>query len=371
MYQTYYESGALFTETSSNISWIGAVQAFLVLVVGFFTGPIFDRGYFRHLLVIGAFGVVFGHMMLSLCHEYWQVILAQGFVVGIGAGFLFVPAVALLPGWFSSKIGLAIGLAASGSSTGGIIYPIVFFRLIDQVGFGWATRVIGFMALATLMIPIAVMKQRVKPPRARALVDLTAFTDLHFMTFTLGAMVGYIGLYVTFFYISYYGQEQRITNDSLSFYLIPILNAGSVFGRTLPNWLSDYIGPLNTVIPGALITGMLILTLMAVHGSAGLIVEAVLLGFFSGIFIALPPVIFVALTPDKSKIGTRIGMGMGMLAGGVLAGGPGGGAILQRNGLEHLDWTGTWVYGGVCTLFSGSMFVLVRFMKAGVKVKKV
>jgi MFS family permease len=105
-----------------------------------------------------------------------------------------------------------------------------------------------------------------------------------------------------------------------------------------------------------------------------LIVEAVLLGFFSGIYIALPPVVFVHLTPDKSKIGTRIGMGFAILGAGVLAGGPGGGGILQRHGTgegAELDWTGTWVYGGVCTLASGCIMALVRFMRAGVKVKKV
>jgi MFS family permease len=395
VYQTYYESGALFNTSSSNISWVGSIQAFLVLMVGCVSGPIYDRGHFRYLLIAGTFFVVFGHMMLSLCHEFWQVILAQGFTVGIGAGLLFVPAIAIMPTYFSSRIGLAIGLAASGSSMGGIIYPITFFRLIDQIGFGWSVRVLGFMALATLMVPLAVMKMRFKPAKARALVDWAAFTDVPYMTFVFGAMIGYIGLYVTFFYISFYGQQQRITNESMSFYLVPILNAGSVFGRTLPNWLSDYTGPLNTVVPGmfsilnfenvymlhdtdhclgALITGALILCLMAVKSSAALIVEAVLLGFFSGIYIALPPVIFVQLTPDKSKIGTRIGMGFALLGAGVLAGGPGGGGILQRHGdgpNDPLDWHGTWIYGGVCTIASAAIMSVVRVMKAGVKVKKV
>lgn len=51
----------------------------------------------------------------------------------------------------------------------------------------------------------------------------------------MGCLIGFIGLYVGFFYLSYYGQESGYTNDSLSFYLVPILNAGSVFGRILPN----------------------------------------------------------------------------------------------------------------------------------------
>jgi hypothetical protein len=44
VFQTYYESGALFDESSSNISWIGSLQAFFVLVGGIFSGPIYDRG---------------------------------------------------------------------------------------------------------------------------------------------------------------------------------------------------------------------------------------------------------------------------------------------------------------------------------------
>ena len=47
--------------------------------------------------------------------------LAQGFCIGLGGGMLFVPSVAILPTYFSTKIGLAIGLAAAGSSMGGKI----------------------------------------------------------------------------------------------------------------------------------------------------------------------------------------------------------------------------------------------------------
>ena len=120
VYQTYYESGQLYVESSSSISWIGAIQAFMVLIVGSVVGPVYDRGYFRELLLAGTFMIVFGHMMLSLCSEYWQCLLAQGFVVGIGGGCLFVPSVAILPTYFSTKIGMAIGIAASGSSMGGM-----------------------------------------------------------------------------------------------------------------------------------------------------------------------------------------------------------------------------------------------------------
>lgn len=166
----------------ADLDKIGSIQALMLLLVGMIVGPIYDRGHLRILLIVGTFLCAFGYMMLSLCHTYWQCVLAQGIVLGIGAGCLFVPGVAIMPTYFSTKIGLALGLAASGSSTGGIIYPIMFYKLIPEVGFPWAVRILGFTVFATQLIAIVVMKMRVKPPKARSLIDLTAFTDAPYVS---------------------------------------------------------------------------------------------------------------------------------------------------------------------------------------------
>ena len=109
---------SLLSESPSNISWIGSLQACLYIGVGFFTGPLFDQGYLRSLLISGTFCLVFGMMMTSLCREYWHLVLAQGLVVGLGCGLVFVPAIAVLPTYFSSKRALTLGIGASGSSLG-------------------------------------------------------------------------------------------------------------------------------------------------------------------------------------------------------------------------------------------------------------
>ena len=173
-------------------------------------------------------------MMLSLCHEFWQALLAQAFCVGIGAGCLFIPSVAIMATYFTTKVAFAIGIAASGSSLGeyqsnlihhtltrapklancftqgGVIYPIVFHRLQPTIGFAWATRVIGFMALGTLVIPITFMQMRVKPPAKRKLLDLSAFKEPPYVLFVLGSFIGFMGLYVPFFYIQYFGIVEKI-----------------------------------------------------------------------------------------------------------------------------------------------------------------
>jgi len=167
IFQTYYESGALFTASSSNIAWIGSIQSFLILSIGCVTGPVYDRGYLRLLLLLGTFGVVFGFMMLSLSKTFWQALLSQGFCVGLGAGCLFVPGIAILPTYFTTRLGLAVGLAAAGSSMGGIIYPIVFYQLIDKIGFGWSVRVLAFISLGTLLVPLTSSSASSRPRRAR------------------------------------------------------------------------------------------------------------------------------------------------------------------------------------------------------------
>lgn len=252
-YQAFYERGTLFHQTSSNISWIGSIQSLIVFAVGAVIGPIYDRGFLKLLILVGTFGLVFGHMMLSLCTEYWQVVLAQGFVIGLGGGCLFVPALAVVQPYFGSRLGLALGLAATGSSLGGILYPIIFINLIDKVGFAWTTRTMGFIALATLMVPIAVSKMRFKPPAVRKMVDWTVFKDGPFLLCVLGCFLGYAGSQVAFFYVPYFGEANKWTTGSLALYLLPILNAASSIGRVLPNWLADKVGAVNVIIPGKLV----------------------------------------------------------------------------------------------------------------------
>ena len=82
------------------------------------SGPLFDLGYFRSMLIVGNFLVVFGIMMLSLSKTYWQVFLSQGVCMGLGAGLLYIPSLALVGVWFSKKRALAMGIVMSGIAVG-------------------------------------------------------------------------------------------------------------------------------------------------------------------------------------------------------------------------------------------------------------
>ncbi|KAF2790647.1 MFS general substrate transporter [Melanomma pulvis-pyrius CBS 109.77] len=366
-YQAYYETNLLPSSTPSAISWIGSIQAFLLLIVGAISGPIYDAGYFRSLLIGGSFLLVLGQMMLSLCHAYWQVLLAQAFCIGIGCGMLFIPSVAILNTYFTTRIGMAVGLAASGSSFGGVIYPIVFHNLLPKIGFGWTTRVIGFLILATQFLPTLFMRVRVLPAKKRSLLDLRAFLIPAYSLQVFGFFVGFMGLYMPFFYSQVYALTRHITNPDLAFYLLAIMNSSSIFGRIIPNFLADKLGGFNVVIPCTLLSGILCFCFIRASSSAGLIVLMSFYGFFSGSFVSLPPTIIVQLSLDaRDKIGTRLGQSFACVALGLLIGTPIGGAILDRSGFDAV-----WVFGGCLLVGSGTVLVLARgvFRGWGVMVK--
>jgi predicted MFS family arabinose efflux permease len=248
---------------------------------------------------------------------------------------------------------------------GGIIYPILFHELRPRIGFGWATRVIGLIVLVTLVIANLVTRQRVLPTTRRKLFDISALREVPFIFCTLGLCFGFIGLYNPFFYITPFALSKTGASATLAFYFVPILNAASVFGRIAPTALADRVGTLNTIIPCTLMCGALLIAWTAVHSTGALIVFALLYGFFSGSFVSLPPSVLVALSPDLSKVGTRIGMSFSVSSLGALIGSPVGGALLNLHTGHYVRMQ---VFCAVAMLFACAMLIMARVAKSGLVV---
>lgn len=114
----YYKT-VLFPDASpAAISWIGSLQAFLLIFISVLTGPAYDAGYFQALIATGTALMAFGTLMVSFCSQYWQLLLAQSICTGLGAGCLFVPGVAILSTYFRKNASFATGIATSGGSVG-------------------------------------------------------------------------------------------------------------------------------------------------------------------------------------------------------------------------------------------------------------
>lgn len=118
-FQAYYETDVLKSSSSFEISTVGSLQSFLMVFLGFLTGPLYDSGYSQHLLASGSFLIVAGMVAQSFCTELWQLLISQGLCIGLGCGCLAVLGVAIPSQWFTQCLPFANGIAASGSGVGG------------------------------------------------------------------------------------------------------------------------------------------------------------------------------------------------------------------------------------------------------------
>ncbi|KAK7444100.1 hypothetical protein VKT23_015498 [Stygiomarasmius scandens] len=137
VFQSYYENPSnplLANSSSSDIAWIGSIQTSLGYFVPIFTGPIFDRGYYRSSLILGCIGIVVSTFLVAECKVYWHFIVCQGLLTGLAMGILSGIAPVLVPQWFKIRLGLAFGVTCAGSPAGGILIPILARAMLPRIG---------------------------------------------------------------------------------------------------------------------------------------------------------------------------------------------------------------------------------------------
>jgi len=199
VYQLYYRDNLGLPE--AQISWIGSVQTFLAFSMCTISGRLADAGYIRSTVVGGSSLVVLGTFTTSLATEYWQIFLSQGICTGLGLGVMFMPPLTVVSSYFRSKRSYALAVTAMGTGTGSVIFPAVVQYLIPQVGFPWAVRYAGFVALFIAAVSVTLIRPRLAPRKAGPLIEWGAFKEVPYLLYTLGSFLFFWALYFGLFFV--------------------------------------------------------------------------------------------------------------------------------------------------------------------------
>ncbi|GAC93191.1 monocarboxylate transporter [Pseudozyma hubeiensis SY62] len=271
-------------------------------------------------------------------------------------GVIFNTAINCPAHYYNRRRALALGVVASGSSTGGIIFPIMSRKLLAEVGYGWSMRIIGFFLLTGVILAWFSLSTRLPPAidvrdkskggwKQVQWTDFSAFRNPAYTFFVIGASFIMFGLYMPLTYMDVWSSSNNVPANG---YYLPILNAASSFGRVLPGFVADKVGRINTILPHLAVSGVLIFIFPLCTNLGGLVVFSILYGFTSGCYVSLIPACSSQLG-STSTVGTRNGMMFFLMSFGGLFGLPIAGAILGDVG--HLDWWGA-------VGFSGAMVVI-------------
>ncbi|KAI1747604.1 major facilitator superfamily domain-containing protein [Xylaria castorea] len=371
-YQDYYEEKMLASYSPSTISWIGTSQVFLLGIVGLFSGALYDRGYTHGALIPGFVLVTLGLLLLSFSHQYWHVLLSQGFLIGTGGGLVYIPAISIVTHRFSTRPALALGIAATGSAIGGIIWPIVFQRLLPTIGFAWTNRVFTLLVLVLAVVSYCTLTvshrpdlklffRRPKdengygseddtpiPTSKQRSIFLASLKGRAYQFLCVGVFFTLLGYWVPLFYLVPYASRSLGTSSAHASDLLSILNAASLFGRVLPAAVGHKIGAANILLAGATVLGVLILSWISIRSIAGITVWSIFLGFTAGSVITIPNAVASRLS-QPSNTGLRIGIMWAVGGFAELIGPPVAGALLtQHDG--RVSYLGCQIFGGLGVL---------------------
>jgi len=226
VFQDYYQQNFLSSYSPSAVAWIPSTQAFMIFGGGLIFGKVFDSYGPRWPMLIGTFLQVFGLMMTSLSTKYYQIFLSQAIVSAVGASIIWPSFAASLLTWFQKKRSTAFGIATTGSSIGGVIFPIMVYRLIPLVGFPWTMRIVAFLLLALLGVTNFTVKSMLEhsPTPFTAKEYIVQLKDANFAVTVLGSAIFSFGLFVPFNFIILQAEHKGMSNH-LAQYLVSILNA--------------------------------------------------------------------------------------------------------------------------------------------------
>jgi len=295
IFQEYYHAHQLSAKSEFDISWIGSCAICAMYLSSPAAGIAYDKIGPNMLLGIGSVGGLFAIFMVSLCEEYYQIFLAQALVFGVSSAFLVTPSLSTLTKYFRKNRALGMGIVVAGSSTGGVIWPIVLDQLLNHtnLGFGWTIRIIAFIMLPLLalscllvrnpaVIHLSANEKDQFPAVAKPKADLSIIKNPAFVLCCAGMAITNLGMFSPFFYVSSYAASLNMST-SFTFYFVSIVNGASFFGRILPGILADRYGCFNLLSSAALASGVVAFCWTGAINVAGVTVWALAYGFASGV----------------------------------------------------------------------------------------
>lgn len=120
-----------------------------------------------------------------------------------------------------------MGIMVTGSSVGGVIFPIMISRMIPAVGYPWTMRTCAFIILALQIFAILTVRPRTKSePKKMPTGRLAApFKEFPFLMLLLGMFILTYGIFIPITYMAVQGFQEAGMSVETSQYLVAIFNA--------------------------------------------------------------------------------------------------------------------------------------------------
>ncbi|KIK68793.1 hypothetical protein GYMLUDRAFT_36287 [Collybiopsis luxurians FD-317 M1] len=289
VYLAYYLSHNIFPDAEPlDFALIGGCNFSMAMLAAPFA-TLMTRLYgVKAPMLLGVFLFPAGYVAASFAHKAWHLYLSQGVLLGLGVGFIYIPASGIIPQWFTTRRSLANGICAAGSGIGGLIMCFSTEAMLRAVGLSWTLRITAIIVfcinlVATILIRPFNAEVQLRPK----MFDWHLLQRYHvnlLLAWSFVIMFGYITL---MFSLSDYALSIG-QSDADSATVAAILNLGAALGRPVIGFASDRWGRIEVAGLLTFACGLLVFVLWLPTKIYGvLLVFALFGGAILGIFWAV------------------------------------------------------------------------------------
>jgi MFS family permease len=291
--------------TAGLISGASTLSLLLCNILAMFTNELAARLGHRRLVLLGVAALAASTTLLALATRPWQlyaafILMAFGW---IGMGMIVIAAIVSL--WFVRRRGLALSLAFTGASAGGVIVTPLLLLLVERLGFS-AAMLTATAIMIVVLVPVIVggirlpspgdtIEPRVAGSQHEAapapgeisrgdLMRLGAFWTLS-IPFALGllAQIGFIVHQIALL-------EPKVGYASAGI-AVSMMTFSAIVGRLSLGMVADRFVP-RFVAAGSLVSqAAALLVILRADTVPTILAASALFGFSVGNLITLPPLI--------------------------------------------------------------------------------
>lgn len=292
--------GEAFGASRATLGAVFGMQIGLMMVLAPLGGLLADRCGTRTTCLAGTALMAAGLLATAQAGSLSAVMLTYGVLLGAGLALIFNASFAVVPRWFTTRRGLAAGIAASGVALGTMIGTPVAMALVEALG--WRVT-IGWFGLALLLVGGAGALLLRDRPRGAAAPDGPALREVALSPAFVRMVAGNaLGGFATMIPLGYVvpSATAREVDAALLPLLMTLIGVGSLSGRVVLGGLADRVGRVRCFALLYLFQGAAFLLWLAATSFAAFAIFALLHGMAYGAIVALRPSVVADLFRCRS-----------------------------------------------------------------------
>jgi len=137
----------------SYVSNVAAIALLVMAIVAPVSGYLLDRKGLRFTLLVGLLAVCVSSVLVSVAESRWLLFIGFGVIGGVGFGIVATHVIAAaVARVYPQNVGLASGIATSGSTAGQFIFVPLMALLLAS--FSWRWGFVGIAIGTAILIPL-------------------------------------------------------------------------------------------------------------------------------------------------------------------------------------------------------------------------